>query len=61
MQVFSWRKGQQDSPKPEPYIISCYIDKPLLIGGRKFDLRLYVMVTSFAPLHIYIYRCVTVP
>lgn len=42
-------------PKKKPVIVQQYLSKPKLIGGAKFDLRLYVLVSSFNPLRIYIY------
>ena len=42
--------------RAEACVVSRYIDNPLLLYGYKFDLRLYVVVTSFEPLRIYIYR-----
>ncbi|XP_037876384.1 tubulin polyglutamylase TTLL5 isoform X1 [Bombyx mori] len=43
-------------PKGENVVVAKYIDKPLLIGGHKCDLRLYVCVTSMDPLLIYLYE-----
>ena len=37
------------------YIYSEYVDKPHLIDGFKYDLRVYVLVSSFDPLRIYVY------
>jgi tubulin polyglutamylase TTLL5 len=37
------------------YIVSQYLDNPLLIDGYKFDLRIYVAITSINPLRIYMY------
>jgi tubulin polyglutamylase TTLL5 len=37
-------------------VVSEYISPPLCIDGFKFDLRIYVLVTSFAPLHAFVYR-----
>ena len=49
-----------DSPneisKHESCVISRYIDNPLLLYGHKFDLRIYVVVTCYDPLRVYVYR-----
>ncbi|KAH9642967.1 hypothetical protein HF086_013528 [Spodoptera exigua] len=51
----SFSKPEQ-IPKGENVVVAKYIDKPLLIGGHKCDLRLYVCVTSIDPLLIYLYE-----
>ena len=47
---------KQNVNKRSGYIVSKYVSKPHLIRGYKYDLRLYVLVTSFDPLKIYLFK-----
>jgi tubulin polyglutamylase TTLL5 len=46
----------EDLPVGQSFVACRYIHNPLLINGLKFDLRIYVAVTSIDPLRIYIYK-----
>jgi len=52
-----WGPQVQDpSQQAERYIVQQYLSNPLLVGGKKFDLRMYCLVTSYSPLTAYMYR-----
>lgn len=40
----------------EPLVVQKYLKNPMLMNGFKFDLRIYVTVTSFNPLEAFIYK-----
>lgn len=54
--------GIRDVPAYEnhnPYVLTSlcrYLHKPYLIGGKKFDLRIYVYVTCYDPLRVYLFK-----
>ncbi len=52
-QILRWAK----TPAAQrSYVVCRYLDNPLLVGGKKFDLRVYVLVTSYKPLKAYVHR-----
>ena len=56
-QIAKWSCGGKivnGGTAKEPYVISRYIDKPLLIGQKKFDLRIYVLVTNYKPMKVWL-------
>uniref|UniRef100_A0A6I8P394 Tubulin tyrosine ligase like 7 n=1 Tax=Ornithorhynchus anatinus TaxID=9258 RepID=A0A6I8P394_ORNAN len=43
-------------PAQDHLIVQEYLDKPFLMEGYKFDLRIYILVTSCDPLKIFLYH-----
>ena len=48
--------AETEKEKDKTYLIQAYISNPFLVGGKKFDMRVYVLVTSFLPMTVWLYR-----
>lgn len=56
-QIKKWAHAKYEAGRSkDSYVISRYIEGPLLIGDKKFDLRIYALVTSYRPLRVYVHQ-----
>ena len=58
-QLYQWKnslKGGEENAVDETYVCQKYLYNPLLLGGKKFDMRVYSLVTCYNPLTVYLYR-----
>ena len=57
---FSYRialfRNTEKIPPTEHFIVQEYVEKPLLLDGYKFDLRIYVLITSCDPLRVFLFN-----
>ena len=64
-QIAKWKSESRYGNNPsnpkelqeaETYVVQRYISNPYLVSGRKFDIRMYALVTSYQPLVCWIHR-----
>jgi tubulin polyglutamylase TTLL9 len=65
-EISEWRtdfksiKNGKEEKDIEAYVVQRYLLHPLLIGGKKFDMRMYCLVSSFSPLKVSVFMYVRV-
>ncbi|CAF0988942.1 unnamed protein product [Adineta ricciae] len=54
--IFLTKNPSRDIKPSDNFVVQVYVNRPFLIDGFKFDLRVYVAVTSCDPFRIFVYK-----
>ena len=54
--VHIFKSLEEENKNYKHYIISKYLGNPHLINEKKYDMRIYVLITGFQPLRVYLYN-----
>lgn len=52
----STSSGKSSSDRGDIAVIQNYVERPMLLDGTKFDMRIYVLVLSLSPLRVFLCR-----
>ena len=58
-EIAKWKSDSRyntENNDAETYVVQRYIANPYLVAGRKFDIRMYALVTSYQPLTVWLHR-----
>ena len=58
-EIAKWKSDSRyntENNDAETYVVQRYIANPYLVAGRKFDIRMYALVTSYNPLTVWLHR-----
>ncbi|CAF1405157.1 unnamed protein product [Adineta ricciae] len=53
--IYLFRDPAHCTVTSRPHVVQEYIDRPLLMNGLKFDLRIYALILNLYPLEIFLY------
>ena len=56
-EIAKWKSDSRyntENNDAETYVVQRYIANPYLVAGRKFDIRMYALVTSYQPLTVWL-------
>ncbi|CAF1520442.1 unnamed protein product, partial [Adineta ricciae] len=54
--IFITKNPGRDIKPSDNYVVQVYVNRPFVLDGFKFDLRVYVAVTSCDPFRIFVYK-----